>query len=162
PQRAVTESGGNQKTMAVSYNAISSLATNFSDNLCQWDGQSAGHYEAWFLTLNQRSAGRGFWFRYTIEVPQATQKALTPQAKLWAACFDHKKAENLLGLVHECPIDHFTTQKERFHLQIEEAMLSSSQTTGKIENDGRRIAWDLHFVPGAKTHQHIPRSFISL
>ncbi len=148
--------------MAVSSNAISSLAVNYADNLCQWDGQSAGHYEVWFLTLNQRASGRGFWFRYGIEIPQASQKTSPSQAKLWAAFFDRKAAENHVGLMQERPIALFQCEKEQFNLQIADARLSSSQTTGRLENDGHRISWDLHFTPNATTHQHIPRSFISL
>src|SRR5262245_3473016 len=148
--------------MAVSYNLISGVAPNFADNLCQWDGQSAGHYEVWFLTLNQRATGLGFWFRYTLEIPQASQKTLQPRAKLWAAYFDRKAAENHLGLMQEHPIEVFRTDKAQFNVQIEDARLSSSQTTGKIETDEHHIAWDLQFVPNPTTHQHIPRSFISL
>lgn len=148
--------------MAVSSNAISNIATNFTDNLCQWDGQSAGHYEAWFLSLNQRASGRGFWFRYSLEIPQTSQKNLHPNVKLWAAYFDRKAVENHLGLVQERPIEAFHSNEEPFQIEIADARLCSTQTTGILEHNGHRIAWDLQFMPNLTTHQHIPRSFIAL
>ena len=55
--------------MAVSYKTSSGVALDISDNLCRWDGNATGHYEVWFLTLNERAGQRGFWFRYAIESP---------------------------------------------------------------------------------------------
>src|SRR5690349_679555 len=83
--------------MTVSLKPASDVAANYADNLCRWNRRSANHYEVWFLTLNQRAARRGFWFRYCIEAPVNA----APQVALWAAAFDRANAEANLGIKQE-------------------------------------------------------------
>src|ERR1051325_3648651 len=109
--------------MAVAVDSGASLTANIADNLCRWDGQNRGHYEAWFLTLNQRVGQRGFWFRYTFEAPAAG--ASPPHAGLWATVFDRTRPEGNFGIVREYPAEAFSSRTDDFRLHIEDASLSA-------------------------------------
>src|SRR5215211_4633666 len=156
--------------MAVSANPALDIAANYSANLCRWDKKSAGHYEVWFLTFNQRATGRGFWFRYTIEIPQITQNpfitisqsSLLPRAELWAAVFDRHHPQKNFGLIQAHPIQAFDSQKEQFKLHIEDALLATSQATGKVENSKHRISWNVRFIPNQTTYHHVPKSLVTI
>jgi hypothetical protein len=148
--------------MAVSLTPALGLAANFADNLCRWDGKSRGHYEVWFLTLNQRARKRGFWFRYTLEAPKVEQPALQNRAELWASFFDHATPDKNFGIVCEYPLEIFNSEKEHFNLRIENARLSSTQAQGQVANDAHSIAWDLHFEPNKATYHHIPKGLGAL
>jgi tocopherol cyclase-like protein len=138
--------------MVVGYRPTLDTAANFADNLCRWDRRSAGHYEVWFLTLNDRAAQQGFWFRYTVESPYDS----APRATLWAAAFDRAKPESNLGLKSECGIDNFDFEgRETFALKILDGSFSSSRATGRIDRADRSIAWDLQFSPNEKTYHHV-------
>jgi hypothetical protein len=138
--------------MVVGYKSTSDVATNFADNLCRWDRRSAGHYEAWFLTLNQRAAQRGFWFRYTM----CAASGSPPRAALWAAAFDRAKPELNVGLKRESEIDPLAFEgREAFSLKIGDGSLSSSRATGRIDDRARSLAWDLSFAPCEKTYHHV-------
>jgi hypothetical protein len=156
--------------MAVSVNPALSVAANYSANRCRWDGKSAGHFEVWFLTFNQRATGRGFWFRYTIEIPQTgqdpfitlSQSSQLPRAELWATVFDRHHPEKDFGLIQARPIQVFDSEKEQFGLCIEDARLSTSRATGKIENGKHQIAWDLSFIPNDTIYHHVPKSLTTI
>ena len=125
------------------------------DNRRRWDGESAGHYEVWFLTLNHVASQSGFWFRYTLEVPQAESEDRPCRAELWASFFDRAAPERNFGLVRASPIDDCRFGDEDFHLQFGEAALSSSQATGKIETGEHSLSWDLRFTPNPQTYHHM-------
>src|SRR5262245_779117 len=88
--------------------------SNFADNRCRFEGAATGHYEVWFLTLNDRATGCGFWFRYTIDVPEGKTQ---PEAGLWGSFFDAKEHSKNFGIVRSFPADSWQ---------------SSSETDGKI------------------------------
>jgi hypothetical protein len=148
--------------MAVSFDTEVKGVANFADNLCRWRGQTAGHYEVWFLTFNQRAAKRGFWLRYTLEAPKNASKSFDNRAELWATYFERATPENNFGIVREFPIAALRSDKDSFNLQIEEAMLSSAEAKGQIANDEHSIAWDLRFTPNEATYHHVPRGFGAL
>ncbi len=156
--------------MAVSVNPAFGIAANDTANLCRWDEKSAGHYEVWFLTFNQRSTGRGFWFRYTIEIPQRPQDSFVTlnqssplaRAELWAAVFDRHHADKNFGLIQAHPIQAFHPEKAPFNLHIEDAQLSLSQATGKVTNHQHSISWDLSFIPNETTYHHVPKSLMTI
>jgi hypothetical protein len=143
--------------MAVSFDARAIVATNFADNLCRWKQQSAGHYEVWFLTLNQRARQRGFWFRYAIAAPKLAHSAFDNCAELWAVFFDRNRPEKNFGIVRQYPIDTFGCETERFNLHIEDALLSSTEARGQVANDEHSISWNLRFTPNAATYHHVPK-----
>lgn len=149
--------------MAVSYQTTSKRATNLSDNLCRWNGADAGHYEVWFITLNHRASKHGFWFRYTLSIPDPSRfngdSEIVPAAGLWAAAFDQSKPEANLALKCEYGLDRFQFGREDgFRLKICEGEFSPSRAVGQITNESHSISWDLSFVPCEKTYHHISRA----
>jgi hypothetical protein len=143
--------------MAVRFGSRAIVAANFADNLCRWKAQRPGHYEVWFLTLNQRARQRGFWFRYAIEVPKVAHSSFDNRAELWATFFDRAKPEKNFGIVCDYPIDNFTCEKDQFNLRIQDALLSSTRAKGSVTNDEHSISWDLEFTPNEATYFHVPK-----
>ena len=142
--------------MVVGYEPTSSLAVNFSDNLCRWDGRSAPHYEVWFLTLNHRASQRGFWFRYTVESPLKPNLESKPSAALWAAAFCRTSIGQNLALKRDYPIDRFAFEgEERFSLRIGDGLFSASRAMGRVDSDDHSIEWDLSYLPCHATYHHV-------
>ena len=142
--------------MAVSLQPISIAAANFADNLCRWNKGSAGHYEVWFLTLNERASQRGFWFRYTLMSPCLAQENLEPRAALWAATFDRRKPESNLALKQEYDINDFSFEgRENFKLKVDGGLFTPSSAAGAVTDNSHSIAWDLSFTPNQATYHHI-------
>src|SRR5712692_8614797 len=149
--------------MVVSHKPTSNLAANFADNLCRWDGRSGSRYEVWFLTLNHRASQRGFWFRYTLESPVGSALDLKPSAALWAAAFCRTSPDLNLGLKRDYPIDQFSFDgRGEFNLKIGEGLFSSSRATGRVQNDGHTIEWDLTYEPCETTYHHVTRTLVRL
>src|SRR5437868_14094670 len=110
--------------MIVSLKPASEAAANYADNLCRWNRRSANHYEVWFLTLSQRAARRGFWFRYCIEAPVHA----APRVALWAAAFDRANTAANFGIKREYAIDQLAIEgREAFRLQIGDGEFTSSR-----------------------------------
>lgn len=149
--------------MVVSYEPVSSLAVNFSDNLCRWDGRAAPHYEVWFLTLNHRASQRGFWFRYTVESPLASNNGPGPAAALWAAAYCRTSPDHNLALKRELPIDQFSFEgQEKFSLRIGDGLFSPCRAVGSVAGDDHSIEWDLSYSPCQTTYHHITRTLARL
>ncbi|HXG68878.1 MAG TPA: tocopherol cyclase family protein [Blastocatellia bacterium] len=143
--------------MLVGHQPASQLAANFSDNLCHWNGRSAGHYEVWFLTLNHCAAKRGFWFRYAIEIPTESQSFRAPRAEVWATAFDRAAPERNFCLKSVEEISRFAFDgEEQFRLQIGDALFSPGWATGSVTGAEHHLAWDLNFTPNQTTYHHIP------
>lgn len=138
--------------MVVGLKPTSNAVANFSDNLCRWDGQSANHYEVWFITLNHRASQRGFWFRYTVESPANS----APRAAIWAAAFNRRNPESNIGLKREYAIEQFAFEgREDFSLRISDSLFSASRASGSVDSDSHSISWDLSFTPNPKTYHHV-------
>lgn len=149
--------------MTVGYQPVTRTAANFADNLCRWNGRNAGHYEAWFLTLNQRATQRGFWFRYTIESPFDQKNKLEPRAALWASVFDRLSPKDNFALMRTYPLDQFAFEgREQFSLRIGDSCFSYSSATGRIEDSNHSLEWDLSFTPNEKTYHHITPALAQL
>jgi len=150
--------------MAVSYQTTSKRTANLSGNLCRWDGATAGRYEVWFITLNHRASKQGFWFRYTLSVPDRSlssrdSEIALPRAGLWSSVFNHAKPEENFALKCEYDIDRFEFEKEDgFRLKICEGAFSPSRASGIVANENHRVGWDLSFVPNEKTYHHVART----
>lgn len=139
--------------MAVSESILVTPA-NFADNLCRWDAAAKGHFEVWFLTLNDPASKLGLWFRYTLLSPLDSTD--NPRAMLWAAAFNPSTPQQNFGIRREYPIDQFSFEAgENFKLNISDGSFSSTRATGSIENDQHSVRWDLSFTPSQKTYNHI-------
>ena len=148
--------------MAASYDLALDVPANSADNLCRWDGERAGHYEVWFLTLNERVSQHGFWFRYAIEMPQTGRADAPARAELWASFFDRAAPERNFGLVRESPIATFSADPRHFALKIGDAELSSTRATGGVESGGHSLFWDLRFSANPSTYHHVSPRLSSL
>jgi hypothetical protein len=127
--------------MAVGFKTTESGAANFSDNLCRWKRGSAGHYEVWFLTLNDRDGRHGFWFRYALESPLVAGSGRGARVALWAAIFNRSAPERNFGLKSEFPADQFLFEgREQFNLRIADGLFSAGQASGRIEGEDHSIA----------------------
>ncbi|MEW6210721.1 MAG: tocopherol cyclase family protein, partial [Acidobacteriota bacterium] len=120
-----------------------------------------GHFEVWFLTLNDSRSKLGFWFRYTLSAPfNSTDK---PCAALWAAVFNPSAPQHNFGIRREYPIDQFSFDgAENFKLKISDGSFSPARAAGRIENGQHSVRWDLSFDPSEKTYNHITRGIHSL
>jgi hypothetical protein len=148
--------------MLVGLKPSSKVAVNSGANLCHWDGKSP-HYEVWFLTLNQRAANKGFWFRYAMESPAQITDGRSPRAALWAAFFNRAQPELNVGMVREWPIDQFACDdREGFSVELGGGLLSATQARGRIAGADHSIAWDLSFVPNETTYHHVSRTLVGL
>lgn len=146
--------------MTAVYEKPSSLAANFADNLCRWDGHSAPHHEVWFITLNHRQSQRGFWFRYAIESPVGNSR---PTAALWAAVFNRESPQLNFGLKRECEINQLSFGgREDFSLRIGDGRFALSNAVGRVANGEHNVEWDLNYIPCDTTYHHVTRALIHL
>lgn len=150
--------------MAATYDFAVGSATTSADNLCRWDGSSAGHYEVWFLALNERASQCGFRFRYAISAPQDESQGAARRGEMWATFFDRLIPQRNFGLVQACAFDDLMIDRQQFDVRVGASHLAASalagQATGKVESGGRQIFWDLRFTPNASTYHHLsPRLY---
>ena len=125
---------------------------NFRDNLCQWNGGPGPHYETWFLTLNDKRTGRGFWFRYSLHSPKSPTSDLLPAAEIWATVFDRQADQNF-GLVKRYEMEEFDASgRDNFEVRIGDGRLTGSEARGAISDGTHSISWNLSFEPGAQTY----------
>lgn len=134
------------------------MKTTF-DNRMAWDG-SAGHYEVWYVTLNHRPSGSGFWIRYTLEAPHAGAGA--PYAQLWFCRGDRQRPERTFGINRRVPIGTLEAQAQPFSLRLGGAgaggRLWDEGLSGELAGDGHRARWQLRFAPAPRVpvHRHLP------
>ncbi|MBI2169668.1 MAG: hypothetical protein HYU28_09265 [Actinobacteria bacterium] len=115
-------------------------------NAARWDGESRGHYEAWYLTLSDRASGRGFWFRYTLEAPKDRRRE--PVAELWGFAF--APGQPARGGKRTNPVEW----PPRGVMQVGEAVLEEGHAVGQLPDLG--LSWDLRWDPPATALWHIP------
>lgn len=115
-------------------------------NAPRWDGESRGHYEVWYLTMSDPASRRGFWFRYTFEVPR--DPARGPIAELWGFAFTPGRPA--VGGKRTLPPEW--PPKGTMH--VGEALLESGRATGELAEQG--LSWDVSWEPADTAMWHIP------
>ncbi len=138
--------------------------TTEADNLRRWDGQRRGHYEVWYLTLNDPASRDGYWIRYTLEAPLDGQGE--PYAQLWFARFDAAGVADgarTFGINRKFPIAAFVSPMpgagEPFSVTIGGNRLGHDSAKGAISGDGHAAEWDLRWTPAGKTLHQLPSFF---
>lgn len=121
------------------------------DNRMLWDGRPL-HYEVWWLTLNHRASGVGFWIRYLVESPRLGEG--DAYAQLWLSRFDPADPERNFGRSRRFPAVQLSAIADPFALRIGEAVLRHDGASGGFASGGREVSWNLAWRPGFVTHRH--------
>jgi len=116
----------------------------------RWDGASRGHYEVWYLTLSDPATGRGFWFRYTLEVPKDAARA--PVAELWGFVFTPGRPA--VGGKATAPVVWPPDGTMSVRLESTSGVLEEGNARGELPEVG--LAWDLTWDPSPSAMWHIP------
>lgn len=122
------------------------LRPSVGANAPRWDGERRGHYEVWYLTVSDPRSRRGFWFRYTFEVP--TDGARDPVAELWGFAF--APGEPAVGGKRSMPLQF----PPRGVMSVGEGVLENGHAVGELEDLG--LSWDLRWEPSSTALWHIP------
>jgi hypothetical protein len=101
----------------------------------------AGFYEVYFVEVQDAEAHTGLWVRYTLRSPTTGPEG--GGASLWAMFFDRRDPSKSYGLKRTVPIAAAEIGTDRFRFALDGGEISSSGCRGKIEQDGRKIEWDL-------------------
>ncbi len=103
-----------------------------------------GTYEAWYVTVSDPTARRGFWIRYTTlnPAPGVTAEA---HSALWAFTFDRDRPDlNWSGKVSH-PLRALQTSTRPFRLRILGATLERDGCSGQVHTDRGSARWDLQW-----------------
>ncbi|PPE73566.1 hypothetical protein C3942_12235 [Solimonas fluminis] len=115
-------------------------------------GQSAGHYESWFLRANHPQRAEAFWLRYTIFAPQGRpQDAI---GELWAVYF-HREQGRLCAAKSEIPMGDCVFSGQGLDLRIGAATLQHGRAQGQAVGP-HRIGWDLRHGGGGPPLLFLP------
>lgn len=117
-------------------------------------GQSAGHYESWFLRANSPARREGFWIRYTIFVPDA--RPADAIGELWAIHFDGVSGRIVAGK-RETPLVPCTFGTIGLDVRIGDANLVPGRAHGDVGAPGA-LRWDLRWDGGGRPLVFLPPS----
>lgn len=129
--------------------------TTEPDNHARWDGRRRGHYEVWYLTLNDPASRDGYWIRYTLESPLDGHGE--PYAQLWFARFSASDRAATFGINRKLPIASFASSTAPFAVTIGGNRLAHDEARGALSGDGHAAEWDLRWTPAARTLHQLPR-----
>jgi hypothetical protein len=105
-------------------------------------GQTAGHYESFFVRANHPSRPLAFWIRYTLFSPrQHPEEAL---GELWAIVFDGETKRHV-AVKQEVPVGQCIFKTSEFFVAVGDARLEPGRLRGAAGSGGHTIAWDLSF-----------------
>src|SRR5258707_851970 len=99
-----------------------------------------GTYEAWYVTVCDPAARRGFWLRYTMMNP-ASGAAAEAQSALWAFAFDRDHPETNWGGKVTYPLRALRTSSRPFGLRLEGAVLERDGCSGQIHTERGSARW---------------------
>lgn len=125
------------------------------DNHLRWNGQP-GHYEVYYLTLNDRPSATGFWIRYTLEAPLSGHGV--PYAELWFGFFDAKDPSENFALRSRQPIATLVETHDPWGLALGSARLTQGTVVGALKSAAHTATWDLSFTSSTGTLRHLPDS----
>jgi hypothetical protein len=111
-------------------------------NELQWDGRTAGHYEAWDLHVLDPSNEAGWWLRYGIDARMDGEEG----ASLWGAHFGEDDAPTRFALKTDFDVNAFAQQSAGFNVRVSKAELGDGGASGGLRNprrDGHALRWNL-------------------
>ncbi|TMA39350.1 MAG: hypothetical protein E6J79_03620 [Deltaproteobacteria bacterium] len=124
-------------------------------NLPRWRGQ-AGFVEIWFLVVFHPPTESALWLRYTTFAPARSAPGVS-RAIVWAAWFDARPAAPAVALKAIHPAAAYDAgQPGRFGIRIGSCVLEQGYVAGAVAGGGRRLVWDLAFIPAERPAESEP------
>ncbi|MGK5087653.1 hypothetical protein WDW86_08855 [Bdellovibrionota bacterium FG-2] len=107
-----------------------------------WAPDRQPFQEVWYLKLNDPSAQRALWLRFTLLVSHNGFKRI---AEVWAIFFQRGLTKDIskIALKQTFSIENFANNPSSTGIQIAQSELTSSLTKGAIQSKGNSIEWDL-------------------
>jgi hypothetical protein len=118
-------------------------------NLPRWRG-GAGFVEIWFLVVFHPPTESALWLRYTTFAPARG----AARAIVWAAWFDARTPERPIAIKAFYPAQ--SGQGDRFGIRIGPCVLEQGYVAGAVAGGGRRLVWDLTFIPAERPAESEP------
>ncbi len=103
-----------------------------------------GTYEAWYVTVSDPGARKGFWLRYTTFNP-ALEAGIEAHSALWAFAFDRDHPEGNWGGKVTYPLHALRTSSRPFGLRLAGAALDRDGCAGQIHTERGSATWDLRW-----------------
>jgi hypothetical protein len=110
-------------------------------------GQTAGHYESFFVRANHPTRPLAFWIRYTLFSP--TQHPENTLGELWAIVFNGDTGRHV-AVKQEVPFGQCAFKTSVFFVTVGDARLVPGRLQGAAASGGHTIAWDLAFAGEAQ------------
>jgi hypothetical protein len=116
--------------------------------------EKAGHYESFYLKLNQPGGGRGAWIRHTVHKRPGEQ----PTCALWFVLFD-ADAAGPRATKRQFGADQLSVRPGSY-IRVADATLGDGLANGRIETPALDASWDLTFSDDHEPFHHLPRDFL--
>ena len=112
-------------------------------NSSQFDRQSPrGFYESYFLRANHPTKPLAFWIRYTLFSPKGNLAAT--EGQLWAVYFDGETSSITVSK-QSLPLSQCSFSDARLNVRIGDAVLDERRLQGSVQQQARRLSWDLGY-----------------
>ncbi len=108
-----------------------------------------GRYEVWFLRLGLADGSGAWWFRYLLMNPGRRGCPNDPRGQpvqVWATWFPRQGKPNTW--IQGFPINEVRLSQRGaspFSFEIGENRIGEDKCRGRVDVEGHRIAWDLHY-----------------
>lgn len=105
-------------------------------------GQTAGHYESFFLRGNHPERPEAFWIRYTIFSPR--NRPDDALGELWAVHFDGETNRHV-AVKRETPLRNCQFSNTEMRVHVDETELAPGHAVGSAATHDHSIGWNLKF-----------------
>jgi hypothetical protein len=116
--------------------------------------EKAGHYESFYLKLNQPGGGLGAWIRHTVH--KRPGEPLT--CALWFTLFD-AEAAGPRAAKRQWGAEKVDSP-EGSYIRVADAALGDGRATGSLATETLEAKWDLSFSDQHQPFHHLPREFL--
>lgn len=121
-------------------------------NRPRWDGTATRFYEVWYVIFVDRATGDGFWIRYTLLNPLASDPEAG--ATLWFGYTSAAEPARHVTVTRTYKPPAVALARGPFAVRIGDATLTEGALRGGFDAAGRRVAWNLTYTPGAAPHYY--------
>jgi hypothetical protein len=116
--------------------------------------EKAGHYESFYLKLNQPGGGRAAWIRHTVHKRPGEH----PTCALWFVLFD-AEAAGPRATKRQFGAGELSADPDTY-IRVADASLTDGRATGRVETPALDASWDLSFSDDHEPFHHLPRDFL--